>query len=1319
MGGEGKLRIEKFDGKDFMYWMMQIEDYLYQRKLYRPLKGVKPDDMTDDQWLEMDRMALSVVRLSLTRSVALACAAEKTTMGLISKLKGMYEKPSASNQVYLIRKLFNLVLKEGDSVTEHINMFTAMIGQLSSINIVFEDKLQALTLLSSLPDSWVGLITSVSSAMSKEELKLEDVKDLLLGEELRRKNSSQQGGSSSVLLAESSGRGRSYSKSDRKGNRSKSRGANRARNAICWNCDSKGHFKRDCKAPLKKKKGKEKEYETLGSCSENSDEEVLICCVDSEVESWVLDSGASFHSTFQKEQLKNYYSTELKKVYLADGSALDVLGRGEVHIKTNLGLWILKDVRYILGLSRQLISVSQLDKEGYHAIFANNSWKIAKGIRIVAKGSKTGTLYLVPSETDNVIAAVTKGEDSTLWHRRMGHISERGLKKLQAVGKFPKLNSVSLEVCEDCIFGKQKAVKFSKQKKVPKEQNLELVHSNVWGPASVESLGGARYFVTFIDDHSRKLLVYYLKHKSEVFATFKKWKLEVENQSGRKIKCLLSDNGGEYESTEFKLFCEEMGIRRQRTVAGTPQQNGTAERMNQTLCNRARSMLVHSGLPKSFWAEAVTTAAYLINMCPSVPLDFKIPQEVWSGKEANLSHLKVFGCAAYVLLPKEKRDKLDPKSVKTYFLGYGRNQYGYRCWNPETKEVVRAKNVVFVETDLYKHRQGTSKEVGKMVTLGTQIWQNEEVQGNSTETAAEEEFFEEPEAEDRTNVEDAENREIPSADENVEVEGDTSHYVRRSTRVSRPPMRLDPSPVVNFLLLTNAGEPESYNEALKHGDAVKWEHAIKEELKFLAENQTWKLAVLPEGKKALHNKWVFRVKEEADGKKRFKARLVVKGFQQLQNIDYSEVFSPVVKMTTIRTLLAIVAAQNLFLEQMDVRTAFLHGELEEDIYMYRPKGSYIKDKKLVCKLQKSLYGLKRAPRQWYKRFDTFLCSINFKRADSDHCCYQRRSGKVSVILGIYVDDMLIASSSIKEIKLLKSQLSKEFDMKDLGKAKQILGMRISRSAGCIKLSQKKYLQKVLDRFKCANVRRTDLPLGAEFKLSKEDSPKTTEEEERMKNVPYASTVGSLMYAMICTRPDIAHAVGVVSRFMSKPGEEHWRAVKWILRYLQNTLDIGLCFTQEAVVLEGYCDSDLGGDLDTSRSTSGYIFCIGGTTVSWRSKLQGHVSLSTTEAEYVAATEATKEKIWLENLLTKLGFVQKKSVLHCDSQSAIYLAKNPKFHSKSKHIRHKYHFIRELIEKGELELRKISGDQNAADMLTKIMSIAKLRLCMALVNLRDH
>ena len=289
-------------------------------------------------------------------------------------------------------------------------------------------------------------------------------------------------------------------------------------------------------------------------------------------------------------------------------------------------------------------------------------------------------------------------------------------------------------------------------------------------------------------------------------------------------------------------------------------------------------------------------------------------------------------------------------------------------------------------------------------------------------------------------------------------------------------------------------------------------------------------------------------------------------------------------------------------------------------------------------------------------------------------------------------------------------------MKDLGAAKQILGMRIKRDNGVLKLSQEEYVKKVLSRFNMDGSKPVSTPLACHFKLSKDQSPTTEQDRAQMDKVPYASAIGSLMYAMVCTRPDIAHAVGVVSRYMSNPGKQHWEAVKWILRYLRGTADYALCFKKSDLGLEGFVDADMAGDVDGRKSTTGYVYTLGGTVVSWVSKLQKIVALSTTEAEYVAVTEASKEMIWLQSFLEELGHKQVKSVLHCDSQSAIHLARNPVYHARTKHIQVRYHFIRSALEDGVLVLEKILGSQNPADMLTKTVPIEKLKLCATSVGL---
>ena len=1139
-----------------------------------------------------------------------------------------------------------------------------------------------MVLLPSLPDSWNATVTAVSSSSENSKLKFDDVRDLVLSEEIRRRESGETS-NSSALHTES--RGRTSERNSNRGRSKSRRGKSKwgKKDFNCYNCGKKGHFKKDCRAPKKDTDAQESAHVT----EEAGD--VMILSVNSPIESWILDSGASFHATPSQEIMENYVSGDFGKVHLADDVTLKIVGKGDIRLKLpNQTTWKLQGVRHVPGLRRNLVSVGQLDEEGYCTTFSGHEWKITKGALVIARGKKTGTLY-VTSNLENIIAVADADGKSNLWHQRLGHMSEKGMKTLLSKGKLPDLKNVDVGLCEDCIFGKQKKVSFTKIGKTPKAERLELVHTDVWGPSPVSSLAGSLYYVTFIDDSTRKLWVYFLKKKSEVFDTFRKWKAMVENETGLKIKRVRSDNGGEYRDNGFREFCANNGIKMEKMVPMTPQQNGVAKRMNRTLNERARSMRIHAGLPKMFWPEAVNTAAYLINRGPSIPLDGKIPKEVWSGKEVNLSHLRVFGCISYVHIDSAERSKLDAKSNKCVFVGYGGDEFGYRFWDYENRKIIRSRDVIFNENVMYKDRSIAESSSSSTEAETKEFVEFEEISGNDVQIS--------PEA--------------------VQEEPGTP-ALRRSSIIPKPIQRYSPS--LHYLLLSDSGEPECYDQAMQVEDSVKWESAMKDEMDSLMSNQTWELAELPPGKKALHNKWVYRIKEEHDGNKRYKARLVVKGFQQKEGVDYNEIFSPVVKLTTIRLVLKIVAVENLHLEQLDVKTAFFHGDLEEELYMRQPEGFIKEDRKnLVCRLKKSLYGLKQAPRQWYKKFDSFMSSHGFTRCQADHCCYFKKIDNNFIILLLYVDDMLVAGSNMQEIVNLKLKLSKQFEMKDLGAAKQILGMRIKRDTNSrtLLLSQDKYINKVLSRFNMQNAKVVSTPLGVHFRLSKEQSPKTEEGRAYMEKVPYALAIGSLMYVMVCTRPDIAQAVGAVSRYMNNPGKLHWEAVKWILRYLQGTTSKALCFKGGDMVLTGYVDADLAGNVDIRRSTTGYVYTLGGTAVSWGSQLQKIIALSTTEAEYVAVTEANKEMVWLQSFLEELGQKQEDNVLHCDSQSVIHLSKNPSFHSRTKHIQLRYHFIRSLLEDGILKLEKISGAQNPADMLTKTVTIDKLKLCSASVGLK--
>ncbi|GJZ10491.1 retrovirus-related pol polyprotein from transposon TNT 1-94 [Tanacetum coccineum] len=627
---------------------------------------------------------------------------------------------------------------------------------------------------------------------------------------------------------------------------------------------------------------------------------------------------------------------------------------------------------------------------------------------------------------------------------------------------------------------------------------LELVYSDV-GQAPVLSLGGAKYFISFIDDYSRRCWVYPIKKKSDVFKVFKVYKARVELDSEKKIKCLRTDNEGEYTGDEFDTFYRQEGIKRQFTAAYTPQQNEVTEWMNRTLLERARAMLATTSLGKSFWAEAVNTACYVINRSPSTVVELNTLMEIWTGKPANYSDLHIFGSPI--------------------------------------------RDVVFMEDKIQENEEGdsTTRET-------TSIQMEKEFQSNNSFEVA-------PQHE---------------VNETNESQAPATRTLNRERR--RPGWHSD------YVMESN-------------------KEAMQQDIEALHMNKTWELVPLPGGRKPIGNKWVYKIKKNGDDQvKRYRARLVVKRYAQKEGIDFNENFSPVVRMTTIRVVLA--------------------------------------------------------PR-----------SLKYNRLHVDPCAYFKRFGNNDfIILLLYVDDMLVAGPNKDRINKLKAQLVREFEMKDLGPANKILEMQIHRDRVSRKIwiSQKSYAKKILQRFNMQDYKPISTPFPTDVKLSSKMSPSSEKERMEMSRVPYALAVGSLMFAMICTRPDIAHAVEVVSRYMAKPGREHWEAVKRILRYVKGTSDVALYF----------------GDSDLINSKLGF-------------KLQSIVAMSTTEAEYVTAAQASKEAVW-----------------------------NPTFHSNTKHIRVQYHFVREKVEEGTVDMQKIHTDDNVADYLTKAINRDKFIWCRSSCGLAE-
>ncbi|KAG9450658.1 hypothetical protein H6P81_010623 [Aristolochia fimbriata] len=660
------------------------------------------------------------------------------------------------------------------------------------------------------------------------------------------------------------------------------------------------------------------------------------------------------------------------------------------------------------------------------------------------------------------------------------------------------------QLCEWCMKGKQHRLPFEAGHSQRARRPLELVHTDIAGPFEVTSLGGNRYYLTFIDDFSRYTWVYFLKEKSEALNKLKEFKALAENQSRKYIKVLRSDRGGEYTSKAFEEFCKENGILHQLTASYTPQQNGVAERKNRTIMNMARSMMKGKTLPKVYWAEAVDCAVYLLNRYPTKSVKFRTPIEAWSGSKPAVGHLKIFGCIAYAHIPEQRRKKLDDRGEKCIFVGYDSKTKAYKLYNPVTKRLIISRDVEFDEEDCWRWSEEEKN--------------NKELFYNDDDNSGEEE-------------ESSGDQTPPNSPAATTGEGSP----RGSSSTGGVPMRtrslsdiynvtkpIELTEDYTLYCLLAESDPVTFEEAAQD---KKWRKAMDEEIEAIKKNDTWELTTLPAGHKAIGVKWVYKTKTNQEGKvEKHKARLVAKGYKQKFGVDYEEVFAPVARIDTIRLLIALAAQNRWKIYQMDVKSAFLNGYLEEEVYVEQPPGYEKKGEE------------EKSADLWSSRGETTL------QSNKKNPC-------------------------------------------DTSKAH----------------------------------------LGSDYSTRARTAPR----------------------------------------------------------------------------LIGYTDSDYGGDIDSRKSTSGYVFNIGSGAFSWSSKKQAVVALSTCEAEYVAAASCTCQAVWIRNIMKELHNDQEgPTPIYVDNKSAISLAKNPISHSRSKHIDTRYHFIREQVKAKVVELIYCRSEDQVADIFTK-------------------
>nr|GEX60086.1 zinc finger, CCHC-type [Tanacetum cinerariifolium] len=743
---------------------------------------------------------------------------------------------------------------------------------------------------------------------------------------------------------------------------------------------------------------------------------------------------------------------------------------------------------------------------------------------------------------------------------------------------------------------------------------------------------------------------------------------------------LRTDRGGEFTSNEFMQYCKENGIARQLTAPYSPQQNGVVERRNRTIMSTTRCMMKATSMPQNFWAEAVKHAIYILNNVPTKALEDITPYEAIKQRKSNLGNLRIFGCIAYAKIPSQHLTKLDDRSIKMVYLGNEPGSKAYLLFDPITQRICVSRDVKFKENETWDWKDYMSEHTDNEPELTYFKIENLEHHDHELQPLEEDNEFPNDNDDDYASPRNSHTHsqpfhtpstrssEINSQDTPINLPLSYYQSDNNSIQVINTPSHFHYTPVRGFRtlndlykntkeLLLAEDEPKNYKEA---STDQKWIEAMKVELDSINRNNTWKLTTIPKGHKAIGLKWVFKTKKDANGNiVKHKARLVAKGYIQKHGIDFEEVFAPVARMETIRLLLAIAANNKWEVHHLDVKSAFLHGDLKEEVYVTQPEGFIKKqDQGKVYRLIKALYGPFQAPRAWNIKLDNTLKSLDFKKC-----------------------------------------------------------IEVTQNNGDISIKQSTYENKILKEAGMIDCNETLIPMDPGTRLTK------IKEGTMVNSADYRSLIGCLRY-LLHTRPDLSYSVGLLSRSMQEPREQHMKAIRQVLRYVQGTKDHGITYKHNGGnKIHGYSDSSYGVNTQEGKGTTGIIFYYGESPISWSTQKQTTVALSSCESEFIVATTATTQALWLKRLLSKLTQSQEeKVIIQVDNKSTIALMKNPVFHGRSKHIDTKYHFIRECVEREDIQVEFVSGEYQKADILTKALSKIKfltMRQLIGLKNLRSN
>ncbi|GJW04050.1 retrovirus-related pol polyprotein from transposon TNT 1-94, partial [Tanacetum coccineum] len=938
-----------------------------------------------------------------------------------------------------------------------------------------------------------------------------------------------------------------------------------------------------------------------------------------------------------------------------------IMGYGDYVV----GDSVISRVYYVEGLGHNLFSVGQFCDSDLEVAFRKHSCYVrdTDGVELL-KGSRGSNLYTISVEDmmkSSPICLLSKASKnkSWLWHRRLNHLNFgtiNDLARKDLARGLPRLKFEKDHLCSACQLGKSK-----KHTHKPKTENTNLevlntLHMDLCGPMRVQTINGKKYILVIVDDYSRFTWVKFLRSKDETPAVVIKFLTQIQVGLNKTVRFIRTDNGTEFVNKTLYDHYEKVGIFHQKTVPRTPQQNGVVERRNRTLVEAARTMLIFSKAPMFLWAEAVATACYTQNRSLIHTRHEKTPYELVHNKKPDLTFFRVFGALCYPTNDSENLGKLQPTADIGIFVGYAPNRKGYRIYNKRTRQIMETIHVTFDElTEQMAPVQSSPGPAPNLLTPGpisSGLVPNMALAIPYVPPTNKElemlfqpmfdEYFNPPGIRQDPIPNVAQDPVIPTGPSvSIAIDLDAPSGSHTSSPLDHhsssvhhgvageqyaevnPFAAADPEPFVNVFALDYNSEastsekitiPESNQSTLPHEHIQKWtdSHPLDNIIRNPSRPE---LVPPPDSAMIIALKWIYKVKlDEYGDVLKNKARLVAKGFRQ------EEVY------------------------QMDVKTAFLNGELKEEVYVHQPEGFVDPERpQHVYRLKKALYGLKQAPRAWYDTLSKFLLAQGFSKGVVDPTLFIRKTGKHTLHVQIYVDDIIFASTDPKDCDRFSNEMSSKFQMSMMGQISFFLGLQISQNPRGIFINQSKYAKEILKRFDIHNCDPVDTPMVERTKLD-EDLSGIPVDQTR-----YRGMIGCLMY-LTASRPDLVFAVCMCARYQSRPTKKHLEAVKRVFRYLQGTINMGLWYPKDtAMALTAYADADHAGCQDTRRSTSGSAQFLGDKLVSWSSKKQTSTSISSTEAEYIAMSGCC-----VRSQLSDYGFAYNRIPLYCDNKSVIAL-----------------------------------------------------------------